>query len=144
MTVYCAREDEHDEIVKLAKQSPYTSDFSNRVMFSNSAAYAKGWITVSRDEHGDEPGQLAGFACIRDKVRQPEVSLYFIGVAPAYRRRGVAQLLIKHVMAFAKSRRMALNCAKDNEGALAFYQQLGFARTGESLEGAGWRLEKVF
>jgi ribosomal protein S18 acetylase RimI-like enzyme len=130
---------EHDKIVRLARCSPYTRDFSNRVMFSSDSAYEKGWVRVA-----EAGGKLIGFTCIREKVREPVVSLYFIAVCEGERRNRVAATLLDEVMRVARHRRMALNCAKDNEAGLAFYAREGFTRTGESLKGHGWRLEKTW
>lgn len=128
---------DHEAIFRVAKQSKYTKDFSNRVMFSSDAAYEKGWIRVV-----EKDGKIVAFTCVREKVRQPEVVLYFIGIDPSAKRSGVGKALIEDIMHRTKHRRLALNVAKDNEEARAFYESLGFTVVGESLGGSGLALKK--
>lgn len=128
---------DHKAILQVAKQSKYTKDFSNQVMFSSEAAYEKGWIRVY--EHN---GQIVGFTCIREKVRQPETVLYFIGIDAGAKGMGVGRLLIQDIMDRTKHRALALNVAKANEEARAFYDKLGFSTVGESLGGTGLALKK--
>lgn len=132
-----ATPDDHEAIFRVAKQSKYTKDFSNRVMFSSDAAYEKGWIRVV-----EKDGKIVAFTCVREKVRQPEVVLYFIGIDPSAKRSGVGKALIEDIMHRTKHRRLALNVAKDNEEARAFYERLGFTVAGESLGGSGLALKK--
>ncbi|YP_009966446.1 acetyltransferase [Pseudomonas phage vB_PaeS_PAO1_Ab19] len=129
--------DEHKAILQVAKQSKYTKDFSNQVMFSSPAAYEKGWICVAELD-----GEIRGFYCIREKVRSPETVLYFIGVDQEAKGRGLGKQLIEHIMASTRHRRLALNVNKQNEEAQAFYQRLGFQVAGESLGGQGLALFK--
>ena len=134
-----ATEADHEELVRLAKTSKYTKDFSNRVMFSSPVAYARGWIIKAvRD------GKIVGFSCVRHKVRQPEVMLYFIVVDPEFRSKGIGEFLIRHTMQSAPSRRMALNVMKDNDRAIAFYRRLGFQEDGEAMDGLALRLTREF
>ena len=128
---------EHKEILQVAKQSKYTKDFSNQVMFSSEAAYQKGWIQVIEQE-----GVIRGFYCIREKVRAPETVLYFIGVDQEAKGHGLGKRLIEHIMANTRHRRLALNVNKQNEEARAFYERLGFTVAGESLGGEGLALFK--
>ncbi len=127
---------DHKAILQVAKQSKYTKDFSNQVMFSSEAAYAKGWIRVK-----EVGGEIVGFTCIREKVRSPETVLYFIGVHPKVTGCGIGQELIQDIMDRTKHRCMTLNVSKDNS-AKQFYDKLGFSVVGESLKGTGFALKK--
>lgn len=128
---------DHKAILQVAKQSKYTKDFSNQVMFSSDAAYEKGWIRVLEMD-----GKIVGFTCIREKVRQPETVLYFIGVDGSAKGQGVGKKLIQDIIDRTKHRCLALNVAKANEEARAFYDRLGFTTVGESLKGTGLALKK--
>ena len=133
----CALPGEHAELCKLAKTSPYTRDFSNRVMFSSDAAYAKGWIRVML--HKREP---IGFYCVRQKSRgEKATALYFITVHPDWRSKNVGKMLLDDIKRASPSGIVQLNVAKDNERARAFYVREGFTTTGESLGGTGWSME---
>jgi ribosomal protein S18 acetylase RimI-like enzyme len=124
-----AKPDEHDRIVRVARRSPYTKDFSNQVMFSSLASYERGWIRVA-----DNNGLIVGFSCIREKVRAPEVVLYFVGVDPAYRRQGIGWGLIKELMRHASHRTLVLKCDRHNKEALALYRSRGFNQYGENAK----------
>lgn len=128
---------DHEAILKVAKQSKYTRDFSNRVMFSSDAAYEKGWIQVFELD-----GEIVGFTCVREKIRQPEVVLYFITVDKNHGGKGIGHRLINNIRSRTKHRRLVLNVAKDNQEARAFYAALGFTETGESLGGSGLALKR--
>ncbi len=137
ITIRTAVVEDHNEILKVAKQSKYTKDFSNTVMFSSPEAYAKGWIRVA-----EEDGKVVGFTCIREKVRQPETVLYFITVDKDTKGKGVGKLLIQDIIDRTRHNTLALNVAKDNAEAKQFYDTLGFVVAGESLAGKGWALRK--
>lgn len=131
---------DHAGILKLAKRSPYTKDFSNH-MFSGDAAYEKGWIrVVVRLAPNNKDQVLYGFYCVRHKVRDPETSLYFIGVAPEAKRGGFGAVLIEDIKERSPHRRMILNVMNDNKEALAFYKRLGFTVGGPALKGKGVQL----
>ncbi len=133
---------DHSEIVKLARQEKFTQDFSNRI-FSGPEAYEKGWIRVIRAQCNHCPHeQIIGFSCVRHKTREPETSLYFLGVDRDHRRRQIGTKLLEEVIAGSSHPRIVLSCHKENVGALAFYQRHGFVIAGEALEGAGHRLVK--
>lgn len=67
-----------------------------------------------------------------DATRATLVSMW---TAPTHRRQGVARRLVDEVVAWARSRdvgAMRLMVTSSNEAAMAFYEQLGFARTGRT------------
>jgi len=130
--------EEHKAIMAVAKQSPYTRDFSNH-MFSGEAAYEKGWIRVAV-----VGGRIVGFTCVRHKVRAPETSLYFIGVDSEFHGRNVGTALLHDLMQQCPWPRIVLNVMKENEQALRFYDRHGFKVEGESLKGKGVALSKVW
>lgn len=126
----------HPEIMKIAKLSKYTRDFSNH-MFSGEEMYKKGWISAVMDDQG----KVVGFSCVRHKTRTPETSLYFIGLAPEQKGLGLGSRLIDHIKDSSPHRCIQLNVMKDNEPALGFYKRLGFRELGPALKGAGVQLE---
>lgn len=141
MIIRAAVVDEHNALVKIARTSTYTKDFSNRVMFSSDAAYEKGWIRVAiigRD-------QIIGFTCVRQKRRPPETMLYFVTVMPEWRSQGAGRLLVEDLLTNSESGKVVLNVAKDNERAIQFYIQEGFRfnRDIEPMQGTAHRMEKT-
>lgn len=138
--VYIVRDgrvEDHKELVKVAKTSPYTGDFSNRVMFSSDAAYDKGWIRVIYKD-----GEILGYYCVRHKSRgEKATALYFITVRPEWRSKNLGLILLEDMKARSPAGIIQLNVAKKNEAARRFYERHGFTVTGESLGGAGWSME---
>lgn len=77
------------------------------------------------------PKQFAGF--ILGQLVADEAELLSIGVAPELQRRGVGKQLVQALCRAAKraeARRLYLEVAADNDGAIALYRSLGFAETG--------------
>lgn len=106
------------------------------MMFSGPEAYSKGWIRVF---DGGRSG-LLGFTCVRHKVRQPETSLYFIGVHPNCKHTGIGTRLLEDLKLQCPNKKIILNVMKGNNEALRFYEKHGFVQVGESLGGKGIQL----
>lgn len=144
-----AKLEEHKSLLQISKQSKYTKDFSNALMFSSPAAYEKGWIRGVWPVNGCMPEMKfspLGFTCIRIKSRVPEVVLYFVGVDKAQQGHGLGWKLIQDFMTAAPRthRLLRLNVMKENEQAANFYLKHGFEIAGESLGGAGYQLTRIF
>ena len=133
-----AGQDDHKELVAIAKTSPYTKDFSNALMFSSQAAYDKGWIMKASLDGG-----VVGLTCVRHK-RNGVTMLYFVTVRPEHRSYGIGEKLLRWVMMRGPHDRMQLNVMKDNAKAVAFYLRLGFAVVGEAMKGQAHCMEKTF
>jgi len=76
-----------------------------------------------------------GTACglVLDQCLGPDGEILTLGVAPAWRGRGVARLLLQDLIARARlggAQRLLLEVAADNTAALALYISFGFARQG--------------
>jgi len=68
-----------------------------------------------------------------DQCLGPEGEILTLGVAPAWRRRGVARGLVEDLIVRALAvgaQRLLLEVAADNTAALALYTSLGFERQG--------------
>ena len=68
-----------------------------------------------------------------DQCLGPEGEILTLGVAPAWRRRGVARGLVQDLVVRALAvgaQRLLLEVAADNTAALALYTSLGFERQG--------------
>lgn len=77
-------------------------------------------------------GRLAGFICYW--LLGGELSILNVAVDPAFRRRGLASVLLRHALAEGTDTGMEqalLEVRRDNAGAIALYQRFGFAVVGE-------------
>lgn len=122
--------------MKVAKQSPYTRDFSNHI-FSGPAMYEKNWIKVVENSSGT----IEGFYCVRHKTREPATTLYFLGVDGLRRGNGIGERLLLELKADSPHRCIQLNVMKDNPRAIEFYYRHGFQAVGEAMKGKALKLE---
>lgn len=121
---------DHKELVRIAKQSKYTSAFSNMI-FSGEDCYAAGRIRVAV-----LGGQLVGFTCFRHRKRNPATVLYFVAVDSSKRGRGIGTELMRDLDAVSIGV-VEFKVMKDNS-AVRLYKRLGFADVGEALDGNAW------
>lgn len=136
MKIRTADTQDHKAIVQVSKRSPATRDFTNQ-MFSGDSMYQKGWILVAEKDE-----EIVGFVCVRHKVRQPETSLYFLGVLPDWKRKGVARKLLEEIKKRSPHRKIVIGVFKDNEEALAFWKREGFTITSsDHYKGKGYKME---
>jgi len=130
---------DHAAMMKIARTSKYTSDFSNHI-FSGEAMYRKNWIRYCTRPLG-KGNVKVGFYCVRHKVRAPETTLYFITVLPGWQGFGIGQELMRDLQAQCPNPRIILNVAKTNKLAIKFYQELGFKiEDREALKGEGIKM----
>lgn len=73
-------------------------------------------------------GQAAGFLVSR-KIDEGEVEILNLAVAPEWRRRGVATLLLRQILTFHDCR-FFLEVRQSNTGARCLYRKLGFEEAG--------------
>jgi ribosomal-protein-alanine N-acetyltransferase len=82
---------------------------------------------------GDAASNHASWGVILCRVAAAEMEILTVGVAPDARRRGVARALIAAALPVARelgAEAAFLEVAVDNDGAIALYEGLGFARAG--------------
>jgi ribosomal-protein-alanine N-acetyltransferase len=78
-----------------------------------------------------QPRALAGF--VIGQLVADEGEILSLGVVPAWQRLGIGKRLVEGLARAAKraeAKRLFLEVAADNDGALALYRQIGFAETG--------------
>ena len=143
-----ANKEEHKGILELSKLSPYTKDFSNRLMFSSDASYGKGWIHVAaliKEEDGKDVSKFIGFTCVRHKIREPVTTLYFIGIHPDWQRWGLGKAMLEKIMRAGPHNVMVLNVMKENQSAVQFYQKLHFRIfSDQTLKGHGFGMRGLW
>jgi ribosomal protein S18 acetylase RimI-like enzyme len=78
-----------------------------------------------------EDGAQCGL--VLDQCLGPDGEILTLGVAPAWRRHGIARILLQDLIVRARdggALRLLLEVAADNTAALALYTSFGFARQG--------------
>lgn len=94
-------------------------------------SHTKSTIFLARD--GGVPcGMVGSFLHLDDRSIAQLVSMW---TAPTHRRRGVGRMLVNQMLAWAGSRQarmLCLNVTSNNQPAIAFYERLGFIRTGRA------------
>jgi len=128
--------DDHKDIVKIAKQSKYTKDYSNMI-FSGPDCYEQGRIRVLVQDK-----TTLGFSCVRKRKRDNVTVLYFIGIEETRRGNGLGSLLLADLE--ERSSSIELKVMKDNQ-AYRLYSRRGYVVIEESYEGKAYvmRLQKL-
>jgi ribosomal protein S18 acetylase RimI-like enzyme len=93
------------------------------------------WLWHALQLHNGFFGALRGLLLMvlidnNHRVGNDEIYIEMLGVAPAWRGRGIARYLINHARVVAQTRhlkRLTLDVATDNIPALELYKKLGFA-----------------
>lgn len=88
------------------------------------------YIAMNDDE---ACGLVGGFLDREDKTRAHLVSMW---VAPTHRHLGVGKKLVQSVLDWAKSqdvKTLWLFVTHNNDGAIRFYERLGFKKTGHTI-----------
>lgn len=82
---------------------------------------------------GDEACGMA--RCLLDTDDATTAQLISIWVAPTHRSGGIGRLLVNSLIDWARTRsaeRLRLMVTSNNDGAIRFYEQLGFSKTGRT------------
>jgi ribosomal-protein-alanine N-acetyltransferase len=103
------------------------------------ACFPDGWGAASMDEVLRSPGVYAILAADGERAAglalgrrvADEAELVTLGVAPAFRRQGLGEALVRAVASVVPlARRLHLEVGEDNPAALALYRAMGFAEIG--------------
>lgn len=127
--------EDHDKILAIGKMSPYTKGVSNP-MFLDPASYDKGWVAVAEVVKNNR-AVIVGFVVVRNLVRKPYTSLYYVGVHEEARSRGIGERLVEWAYEQSPHQRVRLICEKENERAHEFYERVGYRCVGEGANKAG-------
>ena len=133
---------------------PATPDVCETLAQVHALAFEAPWREDDFEDLLDGAG-VFGFAAldggtpqgvILARVAADEMEVLTIGVAPAARRRGVAQALMAAAFGVAAQSGVSscfLEVAVDNAGAIALYEALGFTRSGLRREYYGRGEERI-
>lgn len=92
------------------------------------ASDARRYVVVVPDEG---PGDVVGYAGLA--LYDVEAHILTVGVRPSHRRRGIARLMVRHLLDLADAHgveRVLLEVRADDEGAQALYAAEGFVPVG--------------
>lgn len=94
--------------------------------------YDRGWVGLLWVD--DEP---VGFWVIRHGTRNRWSTIHEVGVVPEAQRKGYGERIVMHILEQSPHRRIRLVCDARNDGALKFYDRIGFRTLGQRLNKAG-------
>jgi ribosomal protein S18 acetylase RimI-like enzyme len=113
------------ELVERTLEQPLTKRYSIREVFAPWASWEVGWVA-------DDDG-IHGFATVEYEPWHTRLVLWFLYIAPAWRRRGVARALLDEVEAYGRdcgANNVWLETSNVNVPAVAAYERLGFSLCG--------------
>ncbi|WP_051701594.1 GNAT family N-acetyltransferase [Mycetocola saprophilus] len=137
-----ARPEEFEAIDTLIRAA-YTHDYGDKGHATDpmqfAASRAENYdVWVAEDASGALLGSVTtrrvGVPPLHEDVREGELDLRLLGVAPEARRRGIAAALMRHVMTSARAdgwHTVFLKTGPGMTGAHGLYEHLGFVRTPE-------------
>lgn len=92
--------------------------------FRTEAEKSSGYVLAAVDNHQDVVGFLTA-SCILDTA-----DLTNIAVAPAYRRQGIADMLLNDLLSRIGKAAVFLEVRQSNQGAITFYEKHQFRQIG--------------
>lgn len=110
---------DHKGITKLSKSSPFTKGFGD-IRFIQEY-YTKGWVFKC-----NRLGVLAGFLILRHCTRQPWTTIYYAGVDPGCRRKGIGVSLLDYVEKTTPHSQIRLGVEEINKEGILFWKANGF------------------
>lgn len=106
----------------IAKQSPYTRDFTSHRFFRANieSDYEKGFVGIVKLH-----GPILGFVYCKHLVRKPMSVIHYMGVDEDRQKCGVGRALLTWALKTSPWGRVELSCEHRNEGAMKFYEHAG-------------------
>lgn len=113
------------ELVERRLEQPIQKRYSTGEVFAHWASWERGWVA-------DEDG-VVGFACVDYEPWHRRLVLWFLYIAPAWRRRGVGRALLAEVEAHGRNvgaSHVWLETSNVNVPGVRAYNRLGYALCG--------------
>lgn len=107
--------------------APLTKRYSIHEVFAPWASWDRGWVAL--DPASPEPDTIRGFAAVEHEAWHARVNLWFLYIAPAYRRRGAGRALLAAVETHARdlgASHVWLETSNVNVPGVAAYERLGY------------------
>jgi len=114
------------ELVEVPLPAPRTKRYSIDEVFAPWARWERGWVAVI-------DGAIRGFATVQHEPWHQRLNLWFLYIAPAYRRRGVGRALLACVEQHAreaKATHVWLETSNVNVPGVHAYNRLGYQLCG--------------
>jgi ribosomal protein S18 acetylase RimI-like enzyme len=114
------------DLVERALAQPMTKRYSIGEVFAPWASWDAGWVA-------EADGAIRGFATTGYEAWHQRLVLWFLYIAPAWRRRGVGRALLERVEAHGRARgatHVWLETSNVNTPGVAAYERLGYALCG--------------
>lgn len=114
------------ELVERRLEQPLTKSYSISEVFAPWARWDQGWVA-------EDSGAICAFATAEHEAWNARLILWFLYVAPAWRRRGVGRALLAQVEAHGRRVRadhVWLETSSVNRPGVQAYERLGYALCG--------------
>lgn len=114
------------ELVERTLAKPMTKRYSIGEVFAPWARWDAGWVA-------EVNGEIVGFATVGYEPWHERLVLWFLYIAPAWRRHGVGRALLEHVDAHAREQgatHVWLETSNVNVPGVAAYAKLGYTLCG--------------
>jgi len=112
-------------LLEILGQSPEAANWSAAALQSALGENASHFLVTVKD------GEVLGF--IMGRILADEAEILNLAVVPTHRRKGLAKVLVQsllHSFAEGGAAMVFLEVRESNRAAIAFYEKMGFARTG--------------
>lgn len=113
------------ELVERVLEAPITKRYSIDEVFAPWARWSAGWVA--------DEGGVRGFATAAYEPWHERLVLWFLYIAPAWRRRGVGRVLLEHVEAHGRkvgATHVWLETSNVNVPGIRAYERLGYTLCG--------------
>jgi ribosomal protein S18 acetylase RimI-like enzyme len=126
------------EICVVARQSPYTRDFTSHRFFRANieSDYAKGFVGVCKNPSFG----VVGFVYCKHLIRKPMSVIHYMGVEKEWRGNGVGRALLAWALKNSPHDRVELSCEDRNTSAMKFYEHSRLEMIGSGFYGKEPRL----
>jgi GNAT superfamily N-acetyltransferase len=117
--------DRRIELVERALATPLVKRYSIAEVFAGWARWDDGWVA--------DDGGVRGFTCVEYEPWHARLILWFLYVAPSWRRRGVGRRLVEQVEAHGRelgASHVWLETSNVNVPGVRAYERLGYALCG--------------
>jgi ribosomal protein S18 acetylase RimI-like enzyme len=118
------------ELVERTLEQPMTKRYSIGEVFAPWVSWDTGWVA-------EDDGTICGFATVGYEAWHQRLQLWFLYIAPGYRRRGVGRALLDRVEAHGRglgATHVWLETSNVNVPGVAAYTKLGYALCGADTQ----------
>lgn len=113
------------ELVERRLATPLTKRYSIGEVFAQWARWDRGWVV--------DDGGIRGFATVEHEPWHQRLTLWFLYISPAWRRKGVGRALLDRVEAYGRevgASHVWLETSNVNVPGVAFYNRVGYELCG--------------